>query len=105
LLDIKVKEPSRENILKGINKPEKPRFMSVNKALDILLRLEKNGKKEILSEETFAIGIARLGSDSQTIKYGKIKDLINFDFGKPLHSLIIPGKTHFIEEDMMKLWE
>ena len=34
----------------------------------------------------------------------KVRDLLNLDFGKPLHCLIIPGKLHFMEEEMLKLF-
>lgn len=89
LLDIKI----------DINK-----FMSVNEALKQFLELEKIKKKNIFSDNLKIIGCARIGSNEQIIKYAKIKDIINFDFGKPLHCLIIPGKLHFIEEEMLKLW-
>mgnify|MGYP001614308571 FL=1 len=51
------------------------------------------------------VGCARLGSDTQKIKYGNVHELIDYEFGKPLHCLIIPGKLHFMEEEMLKLWK
>jgi diphthine methyl ester synthase len=105
LLDIKVSEPSKENLLKGINIPEKPRFMTVNEGLKSLLDIEKERKEGIITQETFVIGIARIGHHDYMIKYGKVKDLLQFDFGKPLHSIIIPGKLHDIEIEMLNLWK
>jgi diphthine synthase len=119
LLDIKTAEPSKENLRKGIDKPEPPRFLTVNHALEILKKIEKKnekereekekddyeGKEKLISEDMIVIGVARLGSDNQVIKAGKLKDIIKEDFGEPLHSLIIPGKLHDIEKEMLDFWK
>lgn len=102
LLDIKTAEPSKENLLKGINKPEPPRFLTINHAIKILLKLEDKVGNKILSENTLAVGVARLGQEDFKIKSGTLKELKEFDFGKPLHSLIIPGKLHEIESKMLE---
>jgi len=52
LLDIKTAEPSKENLRKGIKKPEPPRFMTVNKGLEILKKIEKGKNEKIISEDT-----------------------------------------------------
>jgi diphthine synthase len=112
LLDIKTAEPSRENLRKGINKPEPSRFLTINKALEILRKIEekkvkesKMDKERILSDNLIVVGVARLGSEDQKIVSGKLKDLIKKDFGNPLHSLIIPGDLHDIEKEMLDLWK
>ena len=33
-----------------------------------------------------------------------MNELLNVDFGKPLHSFVIPGDTHFIEQDVLKMY-
>jgi len=33
---------------------------------------------------------------------GPMKELVNFDFGGPLHSMIIPGEMHYLEEEMLR---
>ena len=104
LLDIKMAEPSVENLKKGIMVPEPPRFMTVNKAIEVLEKLEKKNNKSLISDDTFIVGVARIGSDSELILSGKLKDVKNKDFGKPLHSLIIPGKLHDLEREMLDLW-
>ena len=48
------------------------------------------------------IGLARVGSDSQAIRYCSIKEMCDVDLGKPLHSLIIPAKNlHYIETEFL----
>lgn len=105
LLDIKVAEPSKENIKKGINVPEKPRFMTINQGIQILQKLENKLQQKIINEDTLCIGIARLGRNNQKIKAGTIKELEKEEFGEPLHSIIIPGKLHDIEAEMLKIYK
>lgn len=85
-------------------KKDQDRYMSVPEAIELLLEIEQRRGENVFSEETLVIGCARIGCDDQHIKAGKAKDLKNMDFGKPPHCLIIPGKMHFVEEDMLKLF-
>lgn len=103
LLDIKVAEPSKENLRKGINTPEPPRFMTIQEGLDVLEKLEKKHNQNIITDDTIIIGVARLGQDEQVIAAGKLSEIKKFDFGKPLHSIIIPGKLSEIEKEMLEL--
>ncbi|MBW9221208.1 diphthine synthase [Methanothermococcus sp. SCGC AD-155-M21] len=81
---------------------DKNKFMLANEGLEILLRIESNRKENILKKDTKAIVLARAGSLNPKIAYGKIVDLIDYDFGSPLHCIIIPGKLHFMEEEALK---
>ncbi len=78
------------------------RYMTANEALKILLQLEEKRKENIYNENTKILVVARVGSIKPKLVYGKIKDLINYDFGGPLHSIIFTGKLHFMEEDALK---
>ena len=110
LLDIKVKEISEENLAKGKKIYEPPRFMTVNQALEELLEASKNaenvaGNKGLINEENLCYGVARIGSESQIVKAGKIKDIIKFDFGKPLHSVVLCAKTlSSIEKEVVEFY-
>lgn len=105
LLDIKTAEPTKEDIKNDKDIPQQPRFMTIKQALEILLKLEEKHKKKLITEDTLVVGVARLGAKDQIIKAGKLKDILHFNFKNPLHSLIIPGKLHFIEEDMLTLFK
>ena len=102
LLDIKTEEPSIENLKRGIKKPEPPRYMTINKAIEILEKLEEKNREEIITPETLIVGVARLGTETETIISGTKNEIKTKNFGEPLHSLIIPGKLHEIEEEMLK---
>ena len=77
-------------------KPEENKFMTINQALEILIRLG-------LDQNTTIVGFARIGSKDQIIKAGQIKELLKFDFGKPQHILVIPGELHFVEKEALNL--
>lgn len=101
LLDIKVKEISEENLARGKKIYEPPRFMSVKIALEQLIEAEDYYKKEIINDTTLLYGLARVGSNTQCIKSGKLKDLLNYDFGSPLHSIVICSPNlHSIEKEV-----
>jgi len=81
------------------------RFMTVKEAIKYLKETERALGKGIIKDNMWCIGIARLGSDDEVIKAGTIEQLQFHDFGKPPHALIIPGKLHFIEEEIMNYWK
>jgi diphthine synthase len=78
------------------------RFMTANEGLSVLLKIEEKRKENVLNENTKVVVVARAGSLNPKIVHGRIKDLLNYDFGNPLHCIIIPGNLHFMEEDALK---
>lgn len=128
LLDIKVKEPNLELLVQGIEKSEPPRFMTVSQAAEqlvniiqrrrvnfgggvssddssILINPYEDGKIDIqMSEDDICIGVARIGSDSQKIIRTTLIDATQLDLGGPLHSLVIPGQMHPLEEEIVNLF-
>ncbi|XP_063401051.1 diphthine methyl ester synthase-like [Mytilus trossulus] len=109
LLDIKVKEQSIENLMKGKKIFEPPRYMSVNTAaeqlVEIIQRKKEEGEKDLaFTEDTICIGLARIGSETQTIVAATFTDMMTVDIGAPLHSFVIPGELHPLEKDMLKLF-
>ncbi|MBI4452728.1 diphthine synthase [Candidatus Woesearchaeota archaeon] len=84
---------------------EEQKFMTVNDAIRYLLKIELKRNENVFSEKSFCVGCARVGSESQAIKAGSAKDLLKFDFGKPVHCLIVPGKLHFMEEEALNTYK
>ncbi len=85
-------------------KAEQKRYMTLNEAIAILLDIEKKEGKKVFEPTTAVVGCAKLGSSTPIIKYGPAKQLLKEDFGEPLHCLIVPGKLHFVEEEMLREW-
>ena len=83
-------------------KKDQNRFMSVPQAIETLLKIENKRQEKVFTEDTFCIGCARIGHNTELIITGTAKELQNKDFGAPVHCMIVPGKMHFMEEDALK---
>lgn len=147
LLDIKVKEPNLEMLMRGIKQDEPPRFMTVSQAADQLINIiqkrrvdfgshgndstieqisidlpgdgefintatptsnlvnqkEQTSDPNELTEQSECIGLARVGSSSQSLVKTTLVEALKVDLGGPLHSLVIPGSMHPIEEEILHL--
>lgn len=105
LLDIRVKEPSLESLCRGKKQYEPPRYMTINTAIEQLLEVEQMRGESAFCEDTDCVGFARLGSEDQMIVAGSMRQLLKVDFGAPLHCLVIAGKTHPVEEEMLDFYK
>lgn len=85
-------------------KPEKNKFMTIPEALEIIENIEKRKKDKIINKDTFVVGCTSLGSNEYVVKAGNVEAIKKINFGKPPYCLIIPGKLHFVEEEMLKLY-
>ncbi|KAB5559072.1 hypothetical protein PHYPO_G00024650 [Pangasianodon hypophthalmus] len=108
LLDIKVKEQSMENLMRGRKVYEPPRFMTVAQAAEQLLEAVQNRRERAeepaITEDTVCVGLARVGADDQAIRAGSLREMAECDLGAPLHSMIITGHLHPLEVDMLRLF-
>lgn len=106
LLDIKVKEQSIENMMRGRKIFEPPRYMTVSQAADQLLQIiqrrRDEGEELGMTEDTVCVGVVRLGSDDQSIRAAPLRELVSCDLGEPLHSLVVTGRLHPLELDMLR---
>jgi diphthine synthase len=82
-------------------KAEEKRYMTIQHALETLLAFEKIKRKRVVTPNTLAVGIARAGSNNPTVKADYVLKLISYDFGPPPHSLVFPGKLHFMEAEAL----
>lgn len=104
LLDIRVKEPSIESLCRGRKCFEPPKFMTINTAIEQLLEVKEAHRVSAYDENSRCVGLARVGSVDQMIVAGSMKDLLNIDFGAPLHCFVIVGDTHPIEDEMLEFY-
>ena len=103
LLDIKVKEQSVENLVRGRKIYEPPRFMTVSQAAEQMLEAEELFQKKVCNPSSMAVGIARLGASNQQIVAATLGELSKSDLGGPLHSLILIGtKVHKLEAEYLQ---
>ncbi|XP_043462017.1 diphthine methyl ester synthase isoform X2 [Leptopilina heterotoma] len=106
LLDIKVKEPTLDSIMKKKKEYMPPKFMTVAEAANQLIQIierKRNAETNLaFDEESLAIGLARVGSEDQKIVACNIFEMKNVELGSPLHCLVIPGeKLHPLEAEFL----
>jgi len=82
-------------------KAEEKRYMRIREGLESLLKIEEKRKENVVTMDTLVVGIARAGSNNPIVKAGFLKDLLSYDFGEPPHSIIFPGKLHFMEAEAL----
>ncbi|KAJ2819564.1 diphthine synthase [Coemansia erecta] len=103
LLDIKVREQTIENLMRGRQVFEPPRYMPVSLAAQQLLEVEATRKAGVCRDDVLAVGVARVGSDDQLIRAGTLRQMADFDFGAPLHSLVLVGsRLHLLEAEILR---
>lgn len=82
---------------------DKNRFMTANEGLKFLLEMEEKKQDKILTKNSIACVVARAGSKNPIVKSDEVENLIKMDFGEPLHSLVIPGRLHFMEIEALTI--
>jgi len=79
-------------------------FLDPKDGLASLLKIEEEQRRNVIDSYTFTIVASRIGSKNQAVISGKLSTLAQTDFGKPPHTIIIPGRLHFTEVDAIKIF-
>ncbi len=79
------------------------KYMTANEGMKLLLKMEEKQKKEIILKNSIICVVGQAGSEKPIALAGLLSNLINRDFGPPLHTIVIPGKLHFLEIEALKL--
>jgi diphthine synthase len=83
-------------------KAEKSLYMTIKEALEILLLLEEKKKLHIVTLDSLAVGLARVGAEDAVVKANKIRALLRFEFGGPPYVLVLPApRLHFMEAEAL----
>ena len=72
-------------------------FMTIPQAACLLGRVDEAG----LLDDALGIGIARAGSPDVVVKCARLSDLSAFDFGAPMHILVVPAGLHRMEAEAL----
>jgi diphthine synthase len=85
-------------------KPE--RQMTVKDGIELLLKMEQNRKKQILSESGRLVACCRIGGSERKIKYAPASELQeDAELAKTPAIIIVPGELNFKEEEALELWK
>lgn len=76
---------------------DKERYMKIAEAIDLL---EEQASRAGVSIPLY-IGIARAGSADPVIHAGSAEEMRSFEFGAPLHIMVVPGDLHDIEREYL----
>jgi diphthine synthase len=82
-------------------KAEEKRYLTICEALKMLKGIEEKKQLGIATDDALAIGLARAGSITPTLRADFIGELLKFDFGEPPMTLIFPGQLHFMEAEAL----
>lgn len=89
LLDIEVTENNQ-------------RYMTCQDAVNILLQIQQKEDIEPLQPDTKIVFTQNIGTSQQNIKTGTVKNPPSIS-DEPLQTLIIPGKLHETEQEMLEI--
>ncbi len=81
-------------------KAERSRFMMIPEGLGLL---REACVREGLPLPERIVGVARLGCQDMIVRVGSPDELLREEFGGPPHCLIVPGRLHPIEKEMLLL--
>ena len=81
--------------IKADNQDEEPRYMTASQAAEQMIEAG-------IPKDTMVAAAARVGREDQKLWYGKLKYLANKDIGKEPHSIVVPSKLHFTEQDFLE---
>ncbi|OLS28072.1 MAG: Diphthine synthase [Candidatus Heimdallarchaeota archaeon LC_3] len=83
------------------------KFLEINKALDLLLKMEQRQSNKLITEDTLLIGLAHIGTNKSKIVFDSLKNQQKIDWKSigPPQAIVIPGNLHFAEEEILnKFW-
>lgn len=77
------------------------RYMTVNEAIDYLRKIESERGEHVFDDDRIVVGIAHAGADKPVVYGGRVDDVVKYDFGGPLHCMVVPGDLHFMEAEAL----
>ncbi|MBI2078249.1 MAG: diphthine synthase [Euryarchaeota archaeon] len=101
-------EVIRENRARGLHtlvlldsQADKDRFMRAPEAVELLRAIEERRKENVVLPDTLLVGLARVGAPDARVVVAPASEWHSIDLGPPLHTLIVPGTLHFMEEEAL----
>ncbi len=101
----------KENLERGLHtllfldvkvKGEEVEYLTADRAMNLLLDIEERRGEDVFPPNRLCVVLGRAGSSNPLLRAGIAGALAKEEFGDPPHSLIVPGKLHFMEEEYLK---
>jgi len=96
-------EAGRHSILLLEYDYESKFHLSPKDALLKLLETEKSLRGRLFEKDLALIVASRVGFSDQKFTAGYLEELVKMEFGEPPHSIVVPAKLHFTEEESLKI--
>ncbi|MEM0448282.1 MAG: diphthine synthase [Methanomassiliicoccales archaeon] len=77
------------------------RYMSAMEGVSWLMEAEEKLRGGLIKDTTLIVGCARVGSATEKLVAGFAPSMKSMDLGPPLHTLVLPGKLHFMEAEAL----
>ena len=77
------------------------RYMTAIQGLEYLMLVSEKRSEHTITLDTLAVVVARAGAPNPVVRADKIRNLLEEDFGGPLHSIFIPSDLHFVEAEAL----
>jgi diphthine synthase len=81
------------------------RYMTANEGCDVILKMVEKFDTDRINGNSMVVGIMRAGREDCEVVYSSLNDVKSMDLGPPPHCLILPGKLHFMEEEVLELFK
>jgi diphthine synthase len=78
-------------------KEEEGRYMSSQQAVGWLMEAEQRIGSGLIKDDTIICAAARVGASDERVAANYPRAMADLDLGAPLHTLVVPGKLHFME--------
>ena len=75
------------------------RYMTAGEGAALLLRMEEERGEGVFAPDTEVFALARAGAPEPGVWRGTLEAMARADLGPPLHTLVVPGSLHFVEEE------
>ncbi|MGQ9583344.1 MAG: diphthine synthase [Thermoplasmatota archaeon] len=98
----------KDNLSRGLHtlvlldiQAERGRLMTANEGLGAMEELEARRREGVLSGDALVCVVARAGSRDAMARAGRLASLAGEDYGPPHHTIVVPGKLHFLEAEAL----
>ena len=81
---------------------EGERYMTAQEGLRVLLEMGRELGDSKIDESTLVCAVARAGSRDCVVAACALGDMMTRDLGPPLHTVVVPGGLHFMEEEGLR---
>ncbi|MEM3342029.1 MAG: diphthine synthase [Thermoplasmata archaeon] len=79
------------------------RCMSANTGFSVLRKMEEKCSLGVIHDDLLVVALARAGSPDALVVAGRLRDVERTELGPPMHSIIIPGELHYLEEEAINI--